>query len=85
MRILVFFCSVWCVLGSATVAAQDQTPETIPATELEVAADEPVSEEPTTNSDTDDVAESGEAEASGRFIPTEEISQDLGVSFPANI
>ena len=30
-------------------------------------------------------SEDGEAEGPGRFIPSEQISQDLGVSFPADI
>ena len=50
-----------------------------------VVADEEleVADSDTAQLDTPDEAE--EADSSARFIPTEQISQDLGVSFPVDI
>lgn len=97
MRNLVFLCTVWFVLGSGNVIGQDQSQvdtspvdvtsdETSPIEidESESAGDMTVVEEAVDNNSVDS-PDSESAESTGRFIPTEQISQDLGVSFPANI
>lgn len=66
----------------------EQSEENSEATEEAVVAETvdgaapPISDEP-------DTGERGEAledeESPGRFVPTEQISQDLGVSFPVDI
>ena len=66
----------------------EQSEENSEATEEAVVAQTvddaalPISHEP-------DIVEPGEAledeESPGRFVPTEQISQDLGVSFPVDI
>lgn len=74
-----------------TWAAEDQVEQTEENSEATAAAVEaeavdgaalPISDEP-------EAGEPGEAledeESPGRFVPTEQISQDLGVSFPVDI
>lgn len=97
MRNFWILCSVCFVAAGGNAMAQDQTPidtnpvDTIPEETTPVELEEPevpdglvVVEEAI-----DDISvepPEGEInESTGRFIPTEQISQDLGVSFPANI
>lgn len=69
-----------------SVAAQDAQQGPPPAVETE-SATEPAQEIDLTDSDSDanDDGEVAEEESGARFIPTEEISQDFGVSFPVDI
>lgn len=53
------------------------------ADEQSVEAEE--AENGTEEADESDAAAAEEEEAPGRFIPSEQISQDLGVSFPVDI
>jgi cytoskeletal protein RodZ len=78
------------LLGSATAYSQvpdtpptpSQTPEA-PADSPQVA---PTTEAAQIEADGTSESETKEGEdAMSRFIPTEQISQDLGVSFPADI
>lgn len=86
------------LLWSGTVSAQDQSqadPEpgseqatdgAVPDTELtpeEPAAAE--NDEPVSDDEDASEQEQDEERTSARFIPTEQISQDLGVSFPVDI
>jgi hypothetical protein len=86
------------LLGS--VPAYSQVPDTPPAPEQTPAAPVDSSQAPATNEEAPtepqtepqaeaDIASEPEPEegddAASRFIPTEQISQDLGVSFPADI
>lgn len=76
------------LLGSNLVSAQvpetpsepDQTPPDQTNTE-QILADS----EETLAEDGDASAQEESEDSSSRFIPTEQISQDLGVSFPADI
>jgi hypothetical protein len=73
-----------------SVAAQDAQQGPPPAVETESAtepAQEPAQEIDLADSDSDanDDGEVAEEESGARFIPTEEISQDFGVSFPVDI
>lgn len=69
--------------GSQFVLAQD-TAQTEPTEETA-----PQSEQQEGTQQEEDLilaeSEADEEESPGRFIPTEEISQDLGVSFPVDI
>ncbi len=88
MRNLTHVYAVWLVLASANVMAQDQTPSepsVIDFEEPEVSSELVLDEEPATENGSIESQQEDDAQASQRFIPTEEISQDLGVSFPANI
>jgi hypothetical protein len=88
MRNLTHVYAVWLVLASANVMAQDQTPNEPSVIELEepeVSNELVLDEEPVTENGSIESQQEDDAQASQRFIPTEEISQDLGVSFPANI
>jgi len=75
------------VFGSGTVAAQvagssaadqEAATQTDPQQVLADTDQEPADED-------DDVDLEEDEDAPSRFIPTEQISQDLGVSFPADI
>jgi len=71
-------------IASATLLAAEATPDN--QTE-DLAASEQNTPEPA-DSDSENggaVDEAPEEESPSRFIPTEQISQDLGVSFPADI
>lgn len=88
MRNLIHVCAVWLVLASANAMAQDQAqnePSEIELEEPEVSSELVLDEEPVTENGSIESQQEDDAQASQRFIPTEEISQDLGVSFPANI
>ena len=69
--------------GSQSVLAQDAT-QTEPTEETA-----PQSEQQEETQQEEDLilaeSDADEEESPGRFIPTEEISQDLGVSFPVDI
>ncbi len=69
-----------------SVAAQDAQQSPPPAVATE-SAQEPAQEIDLADSDSDanDDGEVAEEESGARFIPTEEISQDFGVSFPVDI
>ncbi|MBL6754354.1 MAG: hypothetical protein ISP89_08735 [Pseudomonadales bacterium] len=69
-----------------SVAAQDAQQGPPPAVETE-SAKEPAQEIDLADIDSDanDDGEVAEEESGARFIPTEEISQDFGVSFPVDI
>lgn len=90
MRMFLGIVSIFLLFNSMSSFAQDTGTQPAP-TETEtgieelneedvvpelVFDDEPVSENENTTE---------ELEQTGRFIPSEQISQDLGVSFPANI
>jgi hypothetical protein len=93
VRNLILLCSVWFVLASANVMAQEQTPVATPSagtTAVETddsaaSSDLLVDEEEVNDTKPVEPPQGEDTESAGRFIPTEEISQDLGVSFPANI
>ena len=73
---------------SSLLTAAENTP--VPQVEEEILQAAPVEEPPVADDGTDfilaDVDEEDEdADSNRRFIPTEEISQDLGVSFPIDI
>jgi hypothetical protein len=93
MRNLILLCSAWFVLASANVMGQEQTPVATPSTgtaaaeidDSQVSSDLVVDEEEVSDITPVEPPQGEETESAGRFIPTEEISQDLGVSFPANI
>jgi|TARA_B100001105_G_scaffold75447_1_gene59547 hypothetical protein len=85
--LLLFSQFVW----AAENASQQQTEgqvneEAVPETGLipeETLADE--SNDPESGNEGDEQEAEEERQSSGRFIPTEQISQDLGVSFPVDI
>jgi hypothetical protein len=82
MRFLLTFCL--CLLLVGPIWAADNPPQT----QAEVQADEQTVEANEQNGNGPDADQSGvdeDEESAGRFIPTEEISQDLGVSFPVDI
>lgn len=91
MRTIIGICSAFLVLLSAAAFGQDENVDAAPVDQVE--AQEELDEEdevPELVFDDEEPLESGDqaaepAENGGRFIPTEQISQDLGVSFPANI
>jgi hypothetical protein len=93
VRNLILLCSVWFVLASANVMAQEQTAVATPSagtTAVETddsaaSSDLLVDEEEVNDTKPVEPPQGEDTESAGRFIPTEEISQDLGVSFPANI
>ena len=93
IRILILLCSAWFVLASVNVMGQEQTPVATPSTadapvetgDSQVNSDLVIDEEEVNDTTPVEAPEGEETESAGRFIPTEEISQDLGVSFPANI
>ncbi|MEQ8408836.1 MAG: hypothetical protein RKH07_11225 [Gammaproteobacteria bacterium] len=69
------------LLGWSVQAAEDPAPQSQDTEEIQAEQDAPAA-----NDSEDDQAVADDAEESpGRFIPTEEISQDLGVSFPIDI
>lgn len=70
------------ILSQVTVAAENDEPAQ-DTDQTELAQDSPE----IMQGDADDPAETEESdeETSVRFIPTEQISQDLGVSFPVDI
>ena len=68
----------WQSLLAQDTAQAEATEETAPQSEQQ---DEPQQEEDLILAET----EADEEESPDRFIPTEEISQDLGVSFPVDI
>jgi len=74
------------LFGLSQIAALAQDAQTEPAEQVDTESTEDVQDE---GSDlvAVEALEVGEdeSESSVRFIPTEEISQDLGVSFPINI
>ena len=86
MKLLKILC-VWFLAGLVPLA--------VLAAEANSGADadagtEQVDQEPGTGAGSDQAAEDqarqdSEEESPSRFIPTEQISQDLGVSFPADI
>ena len=69
-----------------SVAAQDAEQNPLPAVETEVTQ-EPAQETDLADSgnNKNNDGEVAEEESGARFIPTEEISQDFGVSFPVDI
>jgi len=93
VRNLILLCSAWFVLASADVMGQEQTPVATPSTgtaaeeidDSAASSDLLVDEEEVNDTKSVEPPQGEETESAGRFIPTEEISQDLGVSFPANI
>jgi hypothetical protein len=69
-----------------SVAAQDAEQNPLQAVETEVTQ-EPAQETDLADSGNNETSdgEVAEEESGARFIPTEEISQDFGVSFPVDI
>ena len=77
---------------ASSVWGQDQAPEEAETESQneQQALDTDLSSEELAAAENDELILGGEAEeqeegANSRFIPTEEISQDLGVSFPVDI
>lgn len=64
---------------------QDQPDEQPVQVDEEQVIDADESENTAADAESLDGAASEEEEAPGRFIPSEQISQDLGVSFPVDI
>ena len=84
MRSLLTLCL--CLLLVGPVWAADNPPQTqadTQADEQTAEANRQISSGP--DADTDQPGIEEDEESAGRFIPTEEISQDLGVSFPVDI
>lgn len=71
-------------LGLAADNPASQNPDAAAAVAEEPAADQDSQAEAPADGDQAQV-DSEEEESDARFIPTEEISQDLGVSFPVDI
>ena len=69
------------LLGWAVQAADNPAPQSQDAEESQVEQDSSAAE----NTEDVEVAFEDGEESPERFIPTEEISQDLGVSFPVDI
>jgi hypothetical protein len=90
VRNLILLCSVWFVLASANVMAQEQTAVATPSTgttavetdDSAASSDLLVDEEEVNDTKPVEPPQGEDTESAGRFIPTEEISQDLGGSFP---
>lgn len=88
MRILTLFMVL--LLSALLYAAENPPPqgaaddEELRPAEIETPAGTPAENE-LILADVDDAAPGDEDLANRRFIPTEEISQDLGVSFPVDI
>lgn len=79
-----------CLLTSTAVAWQDDDSGQDAADGAQQGEDAPITDQPggiqaANESADDDEEEQDEEESPGRFIPSEQISQDLGVSFPADI
>lgn len=88
MKYFMIICSAWFVLVSGNAMGQDQTPDDTTPVELEeseVISELVFDDEVVIDNNSVESPQDGEAESTERFIPTEQISQDLGVSFPANI
>ncbi len=88
-RLLLLLASLWAGAALAQTAA-DQAGDAsqTPAGQTEEPADDgAVMPDDALNPDAQDIAQVGDdADASpGRFIPTEQLSQDLGASFPVDI
>ena len=88
-RILVLLTATWLFLSSGLSLAAEATPENSAENEaLQSQADEQLDNE-TAQNELDEESDQGDGEAEedspSRFIPTEQISQDLGVSFPVDI
>lgn len=71
---------LWLLLAALVQAQQQDTPEAAP----DAVAPPPQADQASAGPPADPDAENAE-QSPGRFIPTEEISQDLGVSFPVDI
>ena len=69
------------LLGWSVHAADDPVPQTQDTEEVQVEQDDDVAQ----SGDNPEVAVEDDEDSPERFIPTEEISQDLGVSFPVDI
>ncbi len=88
MRNLLLCCFILLPLSLVAQAAPQEIvePDTPPAgsvtPEEEATVEELVFDDENSIAD---VSEDSDEESSSRFIPTEEISQDLGVSFPVDI
>ena len=81
LQAVMLACSVFVLTGVTSVRAQD----TNSPAQIEDQA-EPVLEDAEEDLILAEAEqEEAEEESPGRFIPTEEISQDLGVSFPVDI
>lgn len=91
MKTLIGICSVCLLMLSAIAFGQDNSTENPPVDQAEPLEELDEAEVvPELVFDDDEVLETDEQaaesqESNDRFIPSEEISQDLGVSFPANI
>lgn len=80
-KLIVFILLVFCQL---TIAAENELPTQDAAADEDQAAEQLSPQAAQIN--TEDAGQiDAEEESSVRFIPTEEISQDLGVSFPVDI
>lgn len=75
---------VFCIAHFPLLAAEVQLESEIEETSdvQQSGADNVETDNSASGDDTEDVSEE---ESPSRFIPTEQISQDLGVSFPADI
>ena len=71
------------VFSGAAQDAQQSPPSAVAAEPAQASAQEIDLAE--NESDVNDEGEVAEEESGARFIPTEEISQDFGVSFPVDI
>lgn len=88
MKNLMIIFSAWFVLASGNAVGQDQTtedPTPVELEESEVVSELVFDDEEVIDNNSVELPLDGETESAERFIPTEQISQDLGVSFPANI
>lgn len=75
---------VWSTLLFAQQTQSDSTqpPASTPDTPVDTPSDSPPAVDPDVS---DEPVDGAENQTTGRFIPTEQISQDLGVSFPVDI
>lgn len=91
IAVFMFCASVWTVDSTAQTQTPEQTTNQAgnAEEELQAAAVEPPVAAGAGNelilADIDEEETQDDAQSNRRFIPTEEISQDLGVSFPVDI
>jgi len=65
--------------------AQDSQDQTVVTDEPQTTSEDPAGADAAEQTESDEITEDEEEDAPGRFIPSEQISQDLGVSFPIDI
>ncbi len=65
--------------------AQDSQDQSVATDEPQTTLEDPAGADAAEQTESDEITEDEEEDAPGRFIPSEQISQDLGVSFPIDI